>query len=115
MILMNNSINAFNCFLIRLELTILLTKTESFDINELKREDIEKIRISYPEAIITYLVIINLWVRVIMLLSTIFVFRLQYSSNKLKDVVITNKILEIYSSDFRYSKVFVNLVMKQTI
>lgn len=65
-----------------MELTILLTKTEGFDINELNRDDIDKIRITYPE----------------------------YTSNKLKDCVITNKILQLYSTDERYQQVFVNLV-----
>lgn len=66
----------------RMELTILLTKTEGFDVNELNRDDIDRIRITYPE----------------------------YTSTKLKDCAVTNKILQMYSTDQRYQQVFVNLV-----
>ncbi len=35
----------------RLELTILLTKTKKFDARELHAEDMDKIRISFPEVL----------------------------------------------------------------
>jgi hypothetical protein len=35
--------------MLRLELTILLTKTERFDSKEIAKDDMDRIRISYPE------------------------------------------------------------------
>jgi len=66
----------------RLELIIILTKTVSFNARELGKEDMDKIRISYPE----------------------------YSSSKLRDTDMANEILNSYAEDSRYASVTVNLL-----
>jgi len=65
----------------RLELTILLTKTENFDPKEIEQEDMDRLRISYPE----------------------------YSSTKLKNAETANMVLNKYSNNMVYKNVFVNL------
>ncbi|CAL8070215.1 unnamed protein product [Orchesella dallaii] len=66
----------------RLELTKILTKTKKFDASELVGEDIDMIRISYPE----------------------------YSSGKLKDIETVNSVLNNYSTQIKYRNVHVNLL-----
>jgi chloride channel 7 len=66
----------------RMELTVLLTRTTTFNAQELQRECRERIRISYPD----------------------------YSSTKLKDVVATNMILNNFATDHHYRSIQVNLL-----
>ncbi|CAG7832930.1 unnamed protein product [Allacma fusca] len=66
----------------RMELTVLLTRTATFNAQELQRECKERIRISYPD----------------------------YSSTKIRDVIATNMILNKFASEYPYQNVRVNLL-----
>ncbi len=82
-----------------MELTILLTKTEGFDINELNRDDIDKIRITYPEYYTKYLVYRHL-------------LNILISGTHQPNLKIAQSRTRYYkcSTDTRYQQVFVNLV-----